>query len=73
MKTYHTSTGLRLVGKAYEVRWQLQRLLETARHPHAPLSERLADWAPADRRLSRPSAIILPFPAGGRSRESAIR
>lgn len=66
MKTYHTPTSLRIVGKAYEVRWQLQRLMETARHPRAPLSERLSEWVPVDRRLAR-SSNVIPFPAGGRT------
>lgn len=61
MKTYHTPDGLRMVGKGYEIRWQLQRLMESAKHPHEPLTARLSDWKAGDRKVSG-SAQIVPFP-----------
>lgn len=39
MKTYWTARELRIVGKAYEVRWKLRRMVRDAANPHRPLSE----------------------------------
>lgn len=41
MKTYVSPAELRLVGKAYEIRWKLHSLLEEAECPHETLSARL--------------------------------
>lgn len=58
MKTYHTQTGLRIVGKGYEVRWQLQKLLASTLQPHAPLTSRLTDWKPGERLPSEASNVV---------------
>jgi hypothetical protein len=50
-----------LVGKAYEIRWQLQRLMETAKQPHEPLIARLSEWRIGDRRMTA-GAKVIPFP-----------
>jgi hypothetical protein len=62
MKTYHTPTGLRIVGKGFEVRWQLKRLLDTAVSPQAPLMDRLNEWKPDDRQITA-NAKLIPFPS----------
>lgn len=60
MKTYHTPNQLRIVGKAYEVRWQLRRLMETSINPQEPLLKRLSDWRIGEHTAS--TCKIIPFP-----------
>ncbi|MNI86979.1 hypothetical protein D3C73_1441250 [compost metagenome] len=65
VKTYHTPTQLRIVGKAYEVRWQLRKLLDTAGHPHEPLLRRLSEWRPCECEPVSAGKVI-PFPSAKR-------
>jgi len=49
MKTYWTARELRIVGKAYEVRWKLRRLVRDAANPHQPLAQLLRTKAGGNR------------------------
>ncbi|MDF2922048.1 MAG: Mother cell inhibitor of FtsZ [Paenibacillaceae bacterium] len=43
MKTYRTPSTLHVVGKAYEIRWQLRKMIRQSSDPHAPLSGQLIE------------------------------
>jgi len=71
MKTYITGRQLRLVGKAYEIRWQLKSMLEASVDPGQPLSCELQSWMKGPPFPSRNGhqtvasqrSRIIPFPA----------
>lgn len=62
MKTNYGPDGIRVVGKAYEVRWLLKDLLERSTDGRETLAEQLQSHTTAK---DKPAGQVIPFSKKG--------